>query len=369
MKKISIFVLCLSLAFAWTAFAKTSFAAEKTVVVTDMAQRQVEAPFDPERIVCLGPGALRLIVYLQAADKVSGVEDMEKKNPDGRPYWLAKPELAKLPRCGPGGPASINKKPDMEALLACDPDVIFVTYMDAALADSVQKTLGIPTVVISYGLFATFDTKVYDAIRTAAKVLNRHERAEKVVEYIESLRTDLQARIADISEDDKPGVYVGGIGYRGAKGLESTEHRYTPFEWVDAENLALKVESSVDSHVFLDKEKLLELDPDIIFVDGGGMALVEEDYKKKPEFYSALTAFQQGRVHTLYPYNSYTTNIGTAAADAYAIGKILYKDRFQDVDPEKKADEIYTFLVGAPVYKDMEKDYGVLGQAPAFLNQ
>ena len=46
MKKISIFVLCLSLAFAWTAFAKTSFAAEKTVVVTDMAQRQVEAPFD-----------------------------------------------------------------------------------------------------------------------------------------------------------------------------------------------------------------------------------------------------------------------------------------------------------------------------------
>ena len=267
---------------------------------------------------------------------MSGVEDMEKKNPDGRPYWLAKPELAKLPRCGPGGPASINKKPDMEALLACDPDVIFVTYMDAALADSVQKTLGIPTVVISYGLFATFDTKVYDAIRTAAKVLNRHERAEKVVEYIESLRTDLQARIADISEDDKPGVYVGGIGYRGAKGLESTEHRYTPFEWVDAENLALKVESSVDSHVFLDKEKLLELDPDIIFVDGGGMALVEEDYKKKPEFYSALTAFQQGRVHTLYPYNSYTTNIGTAAADAYAHRKNPLQGPLPRCRPGKK---------------------------------
>ena len=98
MKKIRFFLLCLSLAFALTAFGKTSFAAEKTVVVTDMAQRQVEAPFDPERIVCIGPGALRLIVYLQAADKVSGVEDMEKKNPGGRPYWLASPELAKLPR-------------------------------------------------------------------------------------------------------------------------------------------------------------------------------------------------------------------------------------------------------------------------------
>ena len=297
------------------------------------------------------------------------MEDTEKKNPGGRPYWLASPELAKLPRCGPGGPASINKKPDLEALLACAPDVIFVTYMDAAMADSVQKTLGIPTVVISYGMFATFDTKVYDAIRTAAKVLNREERADKVVQTIESLRTDLQNRVEGISDDDKPGVYVGGIGYRGAKGLESTEHRYTPFEWVDANNLALKVESSIDSHVFLDKEKLLELDPDIVFVDGGGLALVEEDYKKKPEFYTALTAFKQGRVRTLYPYNFYTTNIGTAAADAYAIGKILYKDRFEDVDPEKKADEIYTFLVGAPVYQGMKKDYGVIGQVAPFLTK
>ncbi|OQY57143.1 MAG: hypothetical protein B6245_17375 [Desulfobacteraceae bacterium 4572_88] len=32
--------------------------------------------------------------------------------------------------------------------------------------------------------------------------------------------------------------------------------------------------------------------------------------------------------------------------------------RFKDVDPEKKADEIYTFLVGKPVYDQMKKDYG-----------
>ena len=111
----------------------------------------------------------------------------------------------------------------MEALLACAPQVIFITYMDAALADSVQKTLGVPTVVISYGLFATFDTKVYDAFRTAGKVLNREERAEKVIEYIESLRTDLQNRVAGISDADKPGVYVGGNRLPGRK--RSGKHR------------------------------------------------------------------------------------------------------------------------------------------------
>jgi iron complex transport system substrate-binding protein len=216
-------------------------------------------------------------------------------------------------------------------------------------------------------MFATFDIKVYDAIRTAAKVVNRRERAEQVIEYIESLRKDLQARVAGISDDEKPGVYVGGIGYRGAKGIESTEQKYTPFEWIGANNLALKVEASAGTHVFMDKEKILHLNPDIVFLDGGGLALVKEDYDKKPEFYNALNAFSQRRVCTLFPYNFYTTNIGTAAANAFAIGKILYMSRFEDVHPEKKADEIYSFLVGAPVYQDMKRDYGVIGQVAPFL--
>ncbi|SLM29776.1 hypothetical protein MTBBW1_1960005 [Desulfamplus magnetovallimortis] len=34
---------------------------------------------------------------------------------------------------------------------------------------------------------------------------------------------------------------------------------------------------------------------------------------------------------------------------------------------KKKADEIYTFLVGKPVYEDMKKDYGRIGQLAPFL--
>lgn len=113
----------------WSFFANC--AAARTVTVTDMAGRQVIARFDPDRIICMGPGALRLIVYLQAQTKVVGVEDMEKIHPEGRPYRIAHPELSKLPRCGPGGPACINKKPDLEAVLSVNPQVIFITYMDA----------------------------------------------------------------------------------------------------------------------------------------------------------------------------------------------------------------------------------------------
>lgn len=335
--------------------------------VTDMAERQVTVPDDPERIICLGPGTLRLIVYLQAESKVVGVEAMEKRHPGGRPYWIAHPELGTLPICGPGGPASINKKPALESVLSVKPEVIFVTYMDGALADEVQQILNIPVVVLSYGAFATFDEAVYDALKIAGNVLHCEERAEEVVTFIEAQRKALLERTAGASPDSKPEVYVGGIGYRGAHGLESTEQSYIPFDWVNANNVAEQVQTDLGSHVFMDKETLLKLNPDVIFVDGGGLRLVVEDYRKNPEFYAALQAFSQRRIYALLPFNFYTTNIGTALADAWTIGKKLYPTEFADVNPEKKADAIYTFLVGKPVYKTMAADYGPLGQVPAFL--
>ena len=341
-------------------------AAEDLVDITDMTGRQVSVPTDLSRIVCLGPGTLRLIVYLQAESKIVGVENMEKMNPGGRPYWLAHPELTQLPRCGPGGPASINKKPDLEAIIAVNPQLLFITYMDGPLANEVQQALGIPVVVLSYGAFASFDETVYDALRLTGRILNQSQRAAKVVAYIESLRKDMYARTRNIPSSARPSVYVGGISYRGALGIESTEKRYTPFEWIGANNLAGHIQTGIESHCFMDKEHLLKLNPDVIFIDGGGFALVQEDFRKKPQVYNALKAFRNGRVYTLLPFNWYTTNIDTALADAYAIGKILYPKEFKDIDPERQADKIYTILVGRPVYQEMKKDFGVIGRQVSF---
>jgi iron complex transport system substrate-binding protein len=347
--------------------ASVSLAA-RTMTVTDMMGRNVSVPYDPERIVCIGPGALRLIVYLQAQSKVVGVEEMEKKNPRGRPYWLAHTELWDLPRCGPGGPVAINKKPDLEAVLSLAPQIIFVTYMQASLADEIQQTLGIPVVVLSYGAFATFDETAYDSLRIAGTILNRSKRAHDVLAYVASLQKDLAGRTADISEGRRPNVYVGGIGYRGAHSIGSTEQCYGPFEWVHAKNVARHLKANSGSHVFVDKEVLLELNPDVVFIDGGGLTLVAQDYRKNRPYYDALKAFSHQRVYTLLPFNWYVTNIGTALADAYGVGKILYGERFEDTDPGHMADKIYRFLVGKPVYNDMKRDYGSIGQRAPFLN-
>ncbi len=336
--------------------------------ITDMAGRKIILPVNPTRIVCLAPGALRLIVYLNAQDKVVGVEDMEKRFPTGRPYWMANTGLAKLPRIGPGGVKSINKKPDLEALLSVNPDVIFVTYMEAALATKVQNLTGIPVVVLTYGGFATFDNRVFQSLKLAGRILNRSQRANEVVHYIQSLQNDLANRTSHIPKDTQPTVYIGGIGFRGSQGLDSTEKNYMPFLWTHVNNIVSDIPTSKSTHIFLGKEKLLKLDPDIIFIDGGGTSLIKDDYYKKTNYYNALKAFKTKQVFLLFPFNWYVTNIDTALVDSYVIGKIIFPEQFKDINLEEKSDEIYRFLTGKPVYTEMRNIYGNIGQIIPFLN-
>lgn len=330
-----------------------------TVTVTDLAKRAVNVPKNPGKIICLSPGTLRLICYLGAQDRLVGVEKFEKKRPVGRPYWLANPQLAKLPSVGPGGPKSINSEPDLEAVLRVKPDVIFASYMKAPTANTLQKKLHIPVVVVSYGSFATFDPVVYESLKVIGNVLGKEQRAEEVVDFIEAARKDLLKRVKDVPDSKKPTVYVGGIGYKGFQGIESTDASYVPLEWVKAQNVAKSLQKT--GHLFIDKEKLISWNPQIIFVDAGGMKLVQEDFRKKPDFYKGLGAVNSKSVFRLLPFNWYMTNIGTAIADAYACGKILYPEKFSAIDLPKKADAIYTFFVGKPVYEIMKKHFGELG--------
>jgi len=360
-KRMSILILSLFLVF----FITSLIPAKEMIQVKDMTGREVSLPKDPGRIICIAPGTLRLIVYLQAKEKVVGVEDIEKKFPTTRPYWMAVSELGQLPSIGPGGPNSINKEPDLEKVLAVKPDVVFITYLDRGKAEALQQKINIPVIVLSYGPFGTFDEKVYDSIRLCGKILDKQDRAEAVIAYIENSRQDLLKRVEGFPESKKPSVYIGAIGFKGTHGIESTETNYAPFEWVRAVNSA-KQEGKT-GHLFIDQERILSWNPEIIFVDSGGCQHVRQDYEKKPALYKGLKAFQQRRVVLLYAFNWYMTNIGTVVLDAHTVGKILYPDQFKDVDLEQKADEIYSFLLGKAIYQEMEKVHGAIGEIPAFL--
>lgn len=322
--------------------------------VTDLVGRTVEVDAPVEKVAAIGPGALRLVCYTGDASKVVGIENMEKQYSTGRPYILANPELLDLQVIGQGGPDST---PDPEMLMNVDPDVIFVAYLvDSSKADELQSKTGIPVVVLSYGQLGTFDEEVLTSIELVGQITGSQERAGEVVEYLNECQADLQDRTADIPDSEKPTVYAGGLGMKGTHGIESTSGDFPPFTSINAKNVV--DETGTDGSVMIDKEQLLEWNPDFIFIDESGLGMVKEDYAANPSFYDSLSAAKDGSLYGYLPYNYYTTNIGTALADSYFMGKTIYPDAFQDIDPPEKADEIYQFLVGKPLYERMAEDFG-----------
>lgn len=353
--KKSFLILVLAL-FAATFWA-TDHARGETIMVEDMAGRSVSVESPVQRIVCAGPGALRLITYMNVQDKVVGVEEMEK-DPTGRPYAYANPSFKTLPVIGPGGPASINQGPDPEATLSCNPDLIFITYMHKNNADRLQTKLGIPVVVLSYGDKMVSEEAVYRSLSLIGRIMDNSRRADDLVKFFEDMKKDLSSRAKGFDQET-PSVYVGGIGHRGAHGIESTFRRYLPFEFLGIKSVARNLKGE---YVLIDKEMLLVWDPDIIFVDGGGRHQVEEDIRKNSKFYKNLSAFKHGRVYLTLPYNYYTINLGTCFANAYFIGKVVIPSNFNDIDPEKKAEEIYSYLFGEEkrIYTKMKGSFGGL---------
>ena len=334
--------------------------AAQTLVVTDMLGREVSLEQPAKQVVAIGPGALRLYVYAGNLDYVVGVEQMETGDVSGKPYMLANPDLAKLPVIGQGGP---NNAPDPEKLLTVNPDVIFSTYAtDAAAADELQAQTGIPVVVINYGGFgitSIFGENIQNSLLLIGQVIGETSMAEQANAFLRQAQEDLSTRTKDIPDDNKPSVYVGGLGSKGAHGIESTQGQYALLDAIHARNVV--DETGQSGSVMIDKEKLLDWNPDFLFIDQGGYAAVLEDYQKNPTFYEALSAVKNGQVYSQLPYNYYSTNLDTAIADAYFLGNTIYPEAFADIDPELKADEIYQALLGQGVYDQMAENFGGFG--------
>lgn len=319
-----------------------------TRTITDSAGRTVTIPETVERIVCVNVGALRYTCYMQAQDLVVGVEDYEQQERSlTRLYnYVNYDTFASLPVIGGNG------DPYPESIIAAGPDVIVASAFTADDADDLQSRTGIPVVVVP-GSDTTLDEGAFETIRLMGEVYGREERAEELTAYLEGVRDDLEQRTAGIPEEERPSVYVGGVSFKGVHGFEGTEANYGPFVLIHANNLA---DATGQAGAFdIDTEQVLAWDPDVIFLDFNGMALINEDYQQNPDYYQGLTAVREGRVYAQISFRSYASNLETALADAYYAAAVLYPEQFADIDPVEKAGEIFTALLGSNPYEDLKE--------------
>jgi len=333
------------------------------ITVVDGLGREISVPRNPEHVICSGAGSLRLLTYLQAHDRVVAVDDMEGRRPrfDARPYALANPRFAKLPLFGE---FRGHDNPELIAALDPQPQVIFKTFSSMGTDPlELERQTGIPVVVLDYGDLFTYREDFYAALRTMAAIMDRQQRAEEVIAFFEAVIADLDGRTADIPLEEKRSCYVGGIAYRGPHGFQSTEPTYPPFMFVNADNVAYAPGRSLAEleHADVAKEQIVVWDPDVLFMD---VSTLQSDPQASAVFelqndpaYTGLTAVHRGEVYGVLPYNWYTGNYGSILADAYFVGKVLYPERFRDIEPAAKSDEIYGFLVGKAVFQQLNQAF------------
>ncbi|MGE4424078.1 MAG: iron ABC transporter substrate-binding protein [Pseudodesulfovibrio sp.] len=328
--------------------------------VKDATGRQVVVPDSVDTVICSGSGCLRLLCYLQAQNKVVAVDTNEgkRKGRQARPYHLANPQFQKMPIFG-----EFRGFDNPEQILSLEPQPqVILKVWDGLGHDPVelQEKTGIPVVALSYGDLGPNREQFYQTLRIMGQVVGKPKRAEEVVTFFTNSIEELRHLVQDVAETDRPTVFIGGVAKRGPHGLQSTEPGYPPFDFIKAKNVAYHpgLKGKQLSHADIAKEKIVELDPRYLFLDlttlhmgenAGGLNELRTD-----PAYRILSAVQNDQVYGVLPYNWYNANFGSILANAWFIGKTVYPEHFQDVDPTVKADEIYTFLVGRPVFKQMD---------------
>ncbi len=338
------------------------------ITITDALGREVTVPKSPDRVICSGSSSLRYLTYLEAQDKIVAVDSIEarKTGSDARPYAIANPQFKGYPVFG-----EFRGNDDPEKILSLDPRPQVIFKIDSKSGyDPVelQAKTGIPVVVVKYGNLVTQREDMYQALRIMGTVMGKEERAKDVTTFIDNAIADLDKRTRDVPAEKKTTCYVGGIARAGPHGFQSTEPTYPPFHFTNAKNVAYDPKNL--TAVDVTKESILGWDPEVIFVD---LSTTQSEDKssalyqlKTDPAYRKLKAVKSGEVYGVLPYNWYNQNQCSILVNAYFAGKLLYPDKFEDVDLDEKAIEIYTFMVGKGNKETGSHVYNVMNKAFAF---
>ncbi len=314
--------------------------------ITDLEGRNVILPSSKiNRIIALGPGALRLVAYMNLTSKLCGVERIEFKLQKGivRPYWFAvKNKIKSLPIIGEGGP---GKLPYFEKVIMTRPDLIIAIGYTSSQADLIFEKTKVPVLILSYGSLGGINLKLEKSLKLLGKVFSIKKRAKTLIQYMHYLTSDLKSRTSILKSIKR--VYVGGIAYKGIHDLTSSDTDFLPFKLLNVVNVAKF--SPLKGHIFINWENLIMWNPDYIFIDKTSLPLVERNFKNNIKKFMLLNAFKNNRIYVTLPYNYYNTNIELTFVLSYFIGKILYPKAFNDVKISQKANEIFKKFLGCKI--------------------
>ena len=338
-----------------TPVAESAAPAKESLVITDMIGREVEVvPGSYTRVVCVGAGALRMYTYINGSALLCGVEDIDNTSLESRPkmfdtvaipYRIAYGEDFKaLPSCGVGGPQA--QAAEAEKILACNPDIVISEFEDVEKENALQEQLGVPVITLRSGAKNVFDDSFKGSLRLLGLLFGQEERAEDIISFIDKEAAEISSRTAAVAEDQKPSVYICGLGNWGTTNHLMTMPNYASFEVANVKNALTDVSArGVQS---IEKEKFVALGSsmDIIIMDAAAVKNIKPLYAEDPSMFDTCKAWNDGEVYLQMAFNAYYTNYELALANTWFIAKTVYPELFGDIDLTQKMDEITEVFLG-----------------------
>ena len=326
------------------------------ITVTDMIGREITVtPGSYQNVVCIGAGALRMYSYIGDVALLAGVEDIDNTTLSerpmmfdsvARPYVLAYGDVFNtLPSCGVGGPMA--QTAEAEKILSCNPDIVISEYEDVEKAQALQEQLGVPVVTLSTGAKGVFDDAFYGSMKLLGTIFGEEEKAEALCAFVESEAAEITARTAAVADEDKPSVYICGLGNWGTTDHLMTAENYVSFQIANVKNVVSGL--SMEGVGAIEEEKFVALgdEMDIIIMDAAAVKNIKPLYAEDAAMFDTCKAWADGEVYLQMAYNAYYTNYEIALINTWFVAKTVYPELFQDIDLTEKTNEITEKFLGA----------------------
>jgi len=247
------------------------------------------------------------------------------------------PESKDKPMVGGGPPGT---EIDAEAIVALNPDLIFswASGKDRATqADRLQKQTGIPVVCVNTWLSGYESVeKIKEAYMFIGKIVDKEERAKKLMSYLVNQVEMVQKIVNDIPSTKRPSVYFCSPGnlFRGSR-------NYFPAELLGFNNVMSDMSVSYGE---VSQEQLIKWDPEIIF-----MHTASKIYCVKSESVTGDTSIADVRAVKNNKYFHYKGHymgwdLATGLVDLFYMGQIAYPEDFGNI--EQKGEEILMEFYG-----------------------
>lgn len=311
----------------------------KSITVIDASGSRVTIQLPVNRIVTLVPWGTRTLVQLGVQSRIVGIDTYTtrgSKYADLLVFLRVCPWLTDLTNLG------TSDAPNKEVMASLHPDLILAGQIKGDQIEILKKTSGCPSVFqprdSTRGTDYAIENGPYENWLTLGYILGKKDRALDIIAFCEKEFREIGDRLKNLTRTQKKTAwYCSGKINRGS-------WMYSPILLAGG---AMPSEEGTPFFGEIQLEQVLKWDPDIIFVQYWPhlSGMIKEI--KNNKVLSFLKAVKNNQL--IYLRNGRLGHdSGFSAAEVWYIAKILYPDRFMDINVEQRANKVLEFLYGTP---------------------